>query len=67
MYKALHVRYSFFLSDFNKTRIFLEDFQKNTQISYFMKIQPVGAELFHADGQTHDEANSRFSQFSKRA
>jgi len=25
----------------------------------------VGAEMFHADGQTkrHDEANSRFSQF----
>jgi hypothetical protein len=30
-----------------------------------MKIHPVGAELFHADGWTdrHDEANSRFSQF----
>ena len=29
-----------------------------------MKIRPVGAELYHADGQTdrHDEANSRFSQ-----
>ena len=27
-----------------------------------MKIRPVGAELFHEDGQTdrHDEANSRF-------
>jgi hypothetical protein len=31
-----------------------------------MKIRPVGAELFRADGQTdrHDESNSRFSQFS---
>jgi hypothetical protein len=29
-----------------------------------MKIRPVGAELFHADG--HDEANSRFSQFCER-
>ena len=34
-----------------------------------MKIRPVGAELFNADGRTngqknrHDEANSRFSQF----
>jgi len=30
-----------------------------------MKFRPVGAELFHADGQMdrHDEANSRFSQF----
>jgi hypothetical protein len=34
-----------------------------------MKIRPVGAELFHEEGQTdrqrdkHDEANNRFSQF----
>jgi hypothetical protein len=27
-----------------------------------MKIRPVGAELFHAGGRTHDEANSRFPQ-----
>jgi hypothetical protein len=39
------------LSDFNKTGIFSTDFQKNTQISNFMKIHPVGAELFHADRQ----------------
>jgi len=26
--------------------------KKNPQISNFMKIRPVGAELFHADGQT---------------
>jgi len=34
-----------------------------------MKIRPVGAELFNADGQTgrHDKANSRFSQFCERA
>jgi hypothetical protein len=34
-----------------------------------MKIRPVGAELFHADGQTdrHDEVQSRFSQFCVRA
>ena len=25
---------------------------KNTQISTFMKIRPLGADLFHADGQT---------------
>jgi hypothetical protein len=34
-----------------------------------MKIRPVGAELFHADGCVagrHDEANSRFSQFCER-
>jgi len=32
-----------------------------------MKIRPVGAELFHADGQTdnHDEVNSRSCNFTK--
>jgi len=32
-----------------------------------MKIRPVGAEVFHADGETdrHDEANSRFSQWQE--
>jgi hypothetical protein len=32
-----------------------------------MKIYPVGAELFHADGRTdrHDKANSRFSQIGE--
>ena len=33
-------------------------------MSNFMEIRPMGAGLFHADGQTgrHDEAESRFSQ-----
>ena len=39
-------------------------------MSNFMKIRPVGAEEFHADGQTdrYDEANTniRFSQFWER-
>jgi len=30
-----------------------------------MKIRPVGAELFHADGQ--DEANIRFPQYCEQA
>ena len=34
-----------------------------------MKIHQVGAELFHADGQTdiYDAANTRFSQFCQHA
>jgi hypothetical protein len=33
-----------------------------------MKIRPVEALMFHADGQAgrHEEANSSFSQFSER-
>jgi hypothetical protein len=48
-------------------------FRKNTQISNLMKILPVEAELFHAGGRadgrtdTHDEADSRFSEFYERA
>jgi hypothetical protein len=30
---------------------FLDIFSKNTHISNFIKILPVGAELFHAEGQ----------------
>jgi len=41
---------------------------ENIQVSNFMKIHLVGAELFHADRQTdrYDEANSRFSQMRTR-
>jgi hypothetical protein len=41
---------------------FRDRVSKNLQISNFMKIRPVGTELFHAD--RHDEANRRLSQFS---
>ena len=37
---------------FERNLNFFTDFIKNTQISNFMKIRPVGAELFHADGWT---------------
>jgi len=46
---------------------------KNTQRSYFLKILPVGAALFHADRRTDRQtdrpygANSRFLQFCERA
>jgi hypothetical protein len=44
---------------------------KNTRITNFVKIRPVEAEFFLADGQRgrqtdrHDGANSRFSKFCK--
>ena len=63
MFVDLHVKYPIFLSRFN----FFVKFLKNHQISNFMKICPVGAELFNPKGRTnkqadrHDEANSRFS------
>ena len=44
---------------------FLGRFSIKAEISSSIKIRPVGAKLFHADGRTdrHEEANSRCSQF----
>jgi len=39
-------------------------FEKSPNIKFCEK-PPVGAAMFYADGQTHDEVNSRFSRFSK--
>jgi len=65
MYIDLRVKYPLLLSDFNETSIFSTDFQKNTQISNFMKILPVGAELFHADGRTDMNLIIAFRNFTK--
>ena len=66
MHIGLHVNYSLFLLDSDETSIFSTDLNKKTQVSNFMKIRPVGAELLHTGGRTdgHDEANSRFRNFS---
>ena len=63
MYTGIHTMYSLFLLEFNE-KIFFDRCLKNTQISEFMKLHPVGVELFHAD--RHEEAISRLSQFCKR-
>ena len=66
MYVGFSVKYPLFLSDFTETWIVSTDFSKNIQLSNFMKIRPVVAELFHAYGQAdretdrHDKANDRF-------
>ena len=70
MYIGLNVKYPLFLPGFNEAWIFSTDFrEKKNVISNFMKILPVEAELFHADGQTDRkvEDNSRFSQFGEGA
>ena len=47
----------------------LDIFFKNIQISNFIKICPVGTEMYQVDGWTdrHGKANSSFSQFCKHA
>jgi len=47
-----------------KREFFSTDFWKNTQISNFMKIRPVGADVFHADGQTDVKLIIAFSNFA---
>jgi hypothetical protein len=48
---------------------FFDRFSKSFQISSFIKIQSVGAKLFHADRRIdkHGDANSRFSQVYESA
>jgi len=49
MHIGLHIQYRIFLSDLK----FLDSFsEKNSQISNFMKIHPLGYEVSHPDGRT---------------
>jgi hypothetical protein len=61
MHIGLHVKYPFFLSDFNETLIFDKFFEKVPQILNVMNVCPVENRLFHAEG--HHEANISFSQY----
>jgi hypothetical protein len=49
--------------------VFSRQIFENLETSNFMKINPLEAEFFHADGRTdrHGEANSRFPQFFETA
>jgi hypothetical protein len=50
MYVGLHVKYSLLFSDFSEIWIFSADFQKNSQVSDFIKISLVGAlRIVHLD------------------
>jgi hypothetical protein len=61
MYTGLHVKYPFFLSDFNEILIFDKCFAEVPQISNLMNVCPVEDRTFHAE--KHHEANIHFSQF----
>jgi hypothetical protein len=53
MSKRLNVKYPLFLSDFNEILIFSTYFREKVQISSFIKIRPMGADLFYADRRTN--------------
>jgi hypothetical protein len=68
MYIGLHAEYRSFLPGVNKTWIY-RLISENPLKSDFMNTRPEEAKLFHADGQTdsHEETNSRFSQFCEKS
>jgi hypothetical protein len=55
MYIGRHVKCQLFFLDFSDNWIWKIDFRKILK-QIFMKIRPVGAELFHADGRTDRQA-----------
>jgi hypothetical protein len=57
------VKYPLFLSSLNETS-FLDRFSKHVQISNFMKLCPIGVELFHADGWTDLKLIVSFRSFA---
>ena len=65
------LQYSSFVY-FNEFEVSPQSFGKKSQVSNFIKIRPVGAVLFHADGRTDGQTDmtkllTRFSQFCERA
>jgi hypothetical protein len=58
-----------FVRFWSKSNFFFKIFSKNLQISYFIIILAMGAEVLRADREKdrHDETNSPFFQFCKRA
>jgi len=52
-----------------KTEFVQHVFEKTSNMENFMKIRPVGAKSFHADGQTdrHETPSTHFLQFCERA
>jgi len=54
MYIGLHVKYRYSCHILMELELFRQIYENN-QISTFMKICPVGAELFHAKGWTDGE------------
>jgi len=72
-YVGIHVKYPLFLSDFNEASILSTDFGKILNIKFHenpssrSRAFPCGRTDGQTDRHTHDEANSRFSQFCERA
>jgi len=52
MYIGIYVKYPSLVSDVMKIEFSRQSFEKNTQLSIFMEIRPIGAELLFADRQS---------------
>ena len=70
MWKRLHVKHLLFLSDLNKTWVFLTDFRKRLKYKISSKsVQWESSCSMPTDGwmDGYDKANSRFSRFWERS
>jgi len=65
MYIGLHVQYALFASDFNENSIFSTDYFDKSSNTTFHKNPPSDTRVVpRGQTNTHDEENTRFSQFS---
>ena len=61
---CLLVNCPLFFSDYNKSWILWQSLKKNFQISHFIKIRPLGAELLHADRQDMTKLRVAFRKYA---
>ena len=68
MWKCLRVKCRYSCRILIKLKFSRQIFEKKTQISTLIKIRPVEADLFHADGRTdgYDKAKSLFASLRTR-
>jgi hypothetical protein len=64
-WSLLKVRVIIVRSEWNLN--FLDTFSKNTQILNFMKIRPLGAELFYVEGQTDGQTDRQTDRQTGRS
>jgi len=52
VHRYINLKHPLYMSDFNQNLFFGGIFSNNPQMSNFMKVRPMVAQVFHSDGKT---------------